>query len=87
MMDIEKVIKVIKEALKRELAPLTYSCAQMRERIDHIERTLPEILDRHERIAARVQLILERARLNAAIAGMNDDCTVEAIVCRIKGRR
>jgi hypothetical protein len=86
-MDTDKIAKVVREILARELAPLNFSCAQMQARIDHIERTLPQISDRHERIAARVQLIVERARLNAAIAGMRSDCSVRSIVCRIKGRR
>jgi len=86
-MDNDRVAKVVREILARELAPLTFTCAQMQVRIDHIERTLPTISDQQERIGCRVQLIVERARLNAAIAGMQDDCSVESIICRIKGRR
>jgi hypothetical protein len=86
-MDTDKVAKVVREILARELAPLTFSCAQMRERIARLESALPEISDRHERIAARVRLIVERARLNAAIVGMQSDCSVRSIVCRVKGRR
>jgi hypothetical protein len=86
-MDNARVAKIVKEILARELAPLNFSCAQMQARIDHIERTLPRISDRHERIGCRVQLIVERARLNAAIAGMRSDCSVRSIVCRIKSRR
>jgi len=84
-MDHDKIIKVIKEVLARELAPLTLNCVQMQERIARLESTLPEISDRHERIGLAVQLIVERARLNAMISGMQDD--VENVVCRIKGRR
>jgi len=84
-MDADRIAKFVREILQRELAPLTLNCVQMRARIDHIERTLPEISDRRERIGLAVQLIVERARLNAMISGMQDD--VENVVCRIKGRR
>jgi hypothetical protein len=86
-MDTDKVAKVVREILARELAPLTFSCAQMRAKIARLESALPEISDRHERTAVRVQLILEHARLNAAIAGMQDDCSVENIMRRVEGRR
>jgi hypothetical protein len=59
----------------------------MQARIARMESALPQISDPHERTAARVQLILERARLNVAIAGLKNDCSVGNIVCRIKGRR
>jgi hypothetical protein len=86
-MDNARVARVIREILERELAPLNFSCAQMRERIARMESALPHISDRHERTVLRVQLLQEHARLNAVISGLQDDCSVGNIVVRIKGRR
>ena len=41
-MDADRIAKFVREILQRELAPLTLNCVQMRARIDHIERTLPD---------------------------------------------
>jgi hypothetical protein len=84
-MDNDRVAKIVREILARELAPLTLNCVQMQERIARLENTLPQIANPHERIAARVELVVARAKLGAMISGMQDD--VETVVCRIKSRK
>jgi hypothetical protein len=45
-------------------------CKQIDAELDRAESALPEISDRHERVAARVDLILFRAKLNAVVSGL-----------------
>jgi hypothetical protein len=60
----------VREAVRREVEPLLVQCAAMVARLDRLESALPEISDRHERAAARVDLILRRANLNAVVSGL-----------------
>ena len=62
------VDQAIKEAVARELAPLLASCEEIRAQIDATEGQLPTISDRHERAAARVDVMMRRAKLNAVIS-------------------
>jgi hypothetical protein len=60
--------KAIRKAVAREVAPLLSDCERIRAEIDHAEDCLTRISDRHERAAARVQLILRRAKLAAVLS-------------------
>jgi hypothetical protein len=59
--------EIIRQAVRRQIAPLFADCAEISAQIDRDESALPEISDRHERAAARVKLVLKRAKLNAVV--------------------
>jgi hypothetical protein len=69
--------KVVREALASEVALMLSDCERIRKGIDHVERELPTISDRHERAAARIDLLLRRAKLAAVVSELQGDDLIE----------
>jgi hypothetical protein len=59
------VAKVVREALAPEVALMLHDCDRIRAEIERVESELTKISDRDERAAARVNVMIRRAKLEA----------------------
>jgi hypothetical protein len=64
MMDLERAVR---EAVKREIAPLLANCERIRAEINRTESSLPILLDEDARLRSRVDVIMRRARLECLL--------------------
>ena len=64
-MDLDKTVRAV---VAREVAPLIADCERIRAEIDRAEAALPIVLDKRERAAARVDVIMRRARLECLLS-------------------
>jgi hypothetical protein len=84
MMDLEKAVRV---ALAREVAPLLSQCEKIRAEIDRTEGALPIVLDKCQRAAAHVDVIMRRAELEAIISELQGNDLVEKVTHLVRERR
>jgi hypothetical protein len=74
MMNVDKVVR---EALAPEVALMLLDCARIRAELDLTEGELRKISDRHARAAARVDVMMRRAKLEAVISKLQSNDLVE----------